>query len=1341
MSDTTQKKLFDNATLIDVEGLKTYNNELRKNVTKIRYKDTANKLVEADIDPTKQGMDVIFNGGEPEHLEDKLIDLSGGVYYATTAKTATRVSNELIIHNGEETQMWNGSQKLEIDIPSGYNLITETEGEISMGITNECDDFVRSHVTVSDGQVNIVGESLMGTDSTTGGSIQLNMNGVSISAWNPDNNDEPFENELNINNNGLTFNGSQVITNQNKHENGILTADLNNNLNRQELSIGNFEIKNVTPYNYTLSAKYGAYDWGGEDILECKIGAKWDKNDPLLVTVNNMRDEYIETHAYKFIVDSAQVQYREADTGEWVDYPGLINTEILIPAGYLDESYSIDSFGIIPINFTDGVSESINRMDICYSDDVLYNIVFTQTAPYALRHTSKALLNGVEVATVDHIPSIDNKANIDGNYPDMVVGEAERANIANDLGGRPFVNEAEFTFRPSAGEDNSIKDDLATITNIKGNSLVWNQLLNDNNITTYPHNVTKNGNTYTIELTSTTAVPTIKFNLDSLLNEHKVLLTYNLSINSNTVFEDAFYAGYIASPTQWFPVLTSDQVNSLKSAPMPINSILTLNSDKGHIALGLYESVYQQTKVPFNAGDKIIIDNPRCIDLTLMFGAGDEPSTIEEFYARVPSGIDMNVYNPREIISVNAEEIVTVGFNVWDEQWENGYVNQNTGELEYGANTVRSKNFIPVIGGETYNFHCTRNDIALYFRVAMYDADKKFVGAIPSGVYPSTSTSNANYHNPWKFDSSVRYIKFDLAPSYGTTYNNDICINLSHSGYRNGEYTPYKKSVKDLSVIKKYFPNGLCSAGEAHDEIRFNESTQKWEAVQRIADVDMSTLDYVIRSADNSHPLGFIYANITDRKVGDKNVLSTKYSNNVTWTEDKSIFGNNKGNTLYIIDSDYNDVDTLKNDLEGQTLYYELAFPIITEIDETIDLSYYVEDFGTEEIISSVPSAPVRATIEYNFNANDTIRQNKLNIAKISDQLNDCKYDLIEEDTNNNTIILNGSVQEGIDTLASGYMSHAEGELTYAIGSHSHAEGFEAHSNGDYSHAEGVAAYAVGSGSHAGGFGSMANGNYSFAHGTNVTTSKDDEVAFGSYNISNSNTVFSIGDGNGYASHNILELCKKGESHSETVYTVPNKIEYVHNSITTSGCAVMEAKYIGKHIDGYSIYELTIVDDLTTIKSFKQANTNDSTGLQEFINIKLIPGMLLYVPNVKPEWETDINIHAWNNVTDANARCLYTSVQFNENTAIFISLDDVGFETAQTPNVVTISEKTVIIPSNPAALYIDGKRVLVEGDSTGGSGSSGASMDIASIDEIDALLTSFDFEIDFESNDPYDSVE
>ena len=56
-----------------------------------------------------------------------------------------------------------------------------------------------------------------------------------------------------------------------------------------------------------------------------------------------------------------------------------------------------------------------------------------------------------------------------------------------------------------------------------------------------------------------------------------------------------------------------------------------------------------------------------------------------------------------------------------------------------------------------------------------------------------------------------------MASAYGTTYNNDICINIHWDGERDGEYEPYKSTTYDLSgshLVKRNYEYREYASGD-----------------------------------------------------------------------------------------------------------------------------------------------------------------------------------------------------------------------------------------------------------------------------------------------------------------------------------------------------------------------------------------------------------------------------------------------------------------------------------------------------------------------------------------------
>jgi hypothetical protein len=248
------------------------------------------------------------------------------------------------------------------------------------------------------------------------------------------------------------------------------------------------------------------------------------------------------------------------------------------------------------------------------------------------------------------------------------------------------------------------------------------------------------------------------------------------------------------------------------------------SSESGIITVSTDANVYFRAKV--TAGVSDVNEDVFCgiTDLTKMFRASNEPSTVEEFYERIPMGIDLYAYNECKLLSVNVESIVTNGFNQWDEQWELGNFDGLTGAELSATNRIRNKNYIPVVGGYSYHFTCLSGD---EMGVFAYDENMKYIGVYNNGMWRPKESSDNVTHQTITLPLNCYYIRFRIIPSYGKTYNNDICINLSHSGVRDGEYEPYEEHTQGLPEIARYFPDGMKSVGVVFDEMNEHEAVQR----------------------------------------------------------------------------------------------------------------------------------------------------------------------------------------------------------------------------------------------------------------------------------------------------------------------------------------------------------------------------------------------------------------------------------------------------------------------------------------------------------------------------------
>lgn len=180
----------------------------------------------------------------------------------------------------------------------------------------------------------------------------------------------------------------------------------------------------------------------------------------------------------------------------------------------------------------------------------------------------------------------------------------------------------------------------------------------------------------------------------------------------------------------------------------------------------------------------IITKNLMIIDLTQMFG-----STIADYiysletaqagagvaYFKSLFGADYYEYNAGELMSVKTSGRKTIGFNQWDEEWELGWYNTSTGAKGSDNTRIRCKNFIHCVPSTTYYSKSPNQIICLW-----YDANKTYLG----------SYQGVNANTTFTIPSNCYYFTFYVASAYGTTYNHDICINISDPE-RNGQYEPY----------------------------------------------------------------------------------------------------------------------------------------------------------------------------------------------------------------------------------------------------------------------------------------------------------------------------------------------------------------------------------------------------------------------------------------------------------------------------------------------------------------------------------------------------------------------
>lgn len=525
----------------------------------------------------------------------------------------------------------------------------------------------------------------------------------------------------------------------------------------------------------------------------------------------------------------------------------------------------------------------------------------------------------------------------------MTIDANKKVNV--DLSGKVNVagsqskNEQLFSFRQTGGGDLTINAKNARIESFKGKTLAWNQLAREFSSTYWDGlNVT-----------------------DLSFNDGEMSFIPNSDrLNSHAELKGAYPISNIEGHKYYIAVTAKKDVAGdilVRFCAGYLSAIFNVGSNYAR-----YSTISTSTGSGYdafnwivgnNANVKVYVKDFILIDLTLMFGAGNEPSTVAEFEALFP--LPYYAYNPGTLISNDAESLETVWFNQWDEEWVNGYWSNN--QFHPNAAQVCPKNFISAFPNTQYYIKRSGHPGS----VDAYDSNKNLLGEVAPW-----SSYNASFITP----ANTSYIMFYYD---GGTYNHDICINISDSA-RNGTYEPYHKFTLPLNLnsfkVKDSQGNistitGLKSAGNVYDEIVGNKY------IKRIGEVDLGTLDWNFNQYGNFSRFGCSFtlgkqgqtlvraANaITPRYIADKYVTDGN-----TLASDKTF--NLIYNSIFILDNAYSDSASFKTAMSGVTLYYELATPITYDLAEPLRTDYIVDKLGTERVIAESPICSFRADIHY----------------------------------------------------------------------------------------------------------------------------------------------------------------------------------------------------------------------------------------------------------------------------------------------------------------------------------------------------------------------------------------
>lgn len=529
----------------------------------------------------------------------------------------------------------------------------------------------------------------------------------------------------------------------------------------------------------------------------------------------------------------------------------------------------------------------------------------------------------------------DGKANKVGEEPDLISGWAK--NILSD---RYENNKVPYLTRPTSGSSNvKVMDRVKAVMY---GSVVHNQLVQNGNFAS-SSNWTANANA-----------------------------TFSVSNNVATITATAqgggvtqsmnFIAGHKYFVRGFFKLTTGTTDVGIYIGSSQYG-IKTINSTARQMVCGIWNCTSTQSNYirildkRTSDWDSFDVENVNVVDVTQYFGSAQIPDYLYSLeQSEAGSGIaklhqwgflrrPYYAYDAGTIKSSNPSFKTNVGRNLWDEQWELGSINANTGANVTSSNYIRSKNYIYVVPSMTY---CVGRPTGKGLSIYEYDINKSYIGR--------QSIDSTGDIQTFSLGSNTAYIRFAIGGSTTpvTTYNHDICIFIHwDTDFDDDPYVEYKEwtypidsTVVGHGIFKLDENNNLYINGDTLASDRTNET--------RYDIIDLGTLNW---SYSSTHEI-FYSSGISASVKGVANtilanILCEKYiavkgmDYNGGIDKSISIAAPFVSKGINIKDSTYSDAAAFKTAMSGVYLVYELAEPITSQKDGFTEIEV-CDDWGIQ---------------------------------------------------------------------------------------------------------------------------------------------------------------------------------------------------------------------------------------------------------------------------------------------------------------------------------------------------------------------------------------------------------
>ena len=450
---------------------------------------------------------------------------------------------------------------------------------------------------------------------------------------------------------------------------------------------------------------------------------------------------------------------------------------------------------------------------------------------------------------------------------------------------------------------------LMSVKSVGGRSIVWNQLVQStsNEITGAGVKATFS-NDGIVTLNGTAATTGNAVSVQPVKNQkgHKYLMVANplsgVYGKDQLLFSSQSYG---QDSTGHGAIITNESSNA-----------------KWYYTLYVYKDVtYDNVKL-----------QPQIFDLTQMFGAGNEPSTVEEFEKMFPA--DYYPYTAGEIVSAGTESIVEQGKNLFN--FNSAKLNKS---YRYISDVIPDgKKAVMSLADKDTSVDVSEINIGFANDVCELDSNVTEFNWVLTNSGLNSNNSNVSYvHDKSALCRDVFiYPRTDEALAKLLS-RYDIQVEL---GDTPTAYAPYHRNTYPIPEAIKALPGYGWSAGTARNYVDYENKRY----VQCVNSVDLGTLNWV---AGDSGKVGFQTSQVTGQKLTKNynilpNIICSKYlakTQNAMWgktsvtgiTTNASVDG-----YVYVNDTSYTDATAFKQAMQGVILYYELATPIVTDISSLI---------------------------------------------------------------------------------------------------------------------------------------------------------------------------------------------------------------------------------------------------------------------------------------------------------------------------------------------------------------------------------------------------------------------